>query len=255
MYPLLFEYGRITIFTYGVLVACGFLAGLWVGERQAERFGIERRKFQDVTFVLLLGALAGARLFYVLLEWEQFVSNPLEIVALWRGGLVFYGGFIGAGLAILWYARARGLPVWSLGDAIAPGLALGQAFGRLGCFFAGCCYGAPCDLPWAVRFQHPRGLVPPERWGVPLHPTQLYEALANLVLFGLLWGLAKHRRFPGQVFGAYLAAYPLVRFVLEFFRADPRGAWGPLSTSQILGIPLFVFGIWTLFGRGHTREA
>jgi phosphatidylglycerol---prolipoprotein diacylglyceryl transferase len=250
VHPILFEYGSLAIYTYGVFVALGFIAAFWVGEREADRFGLGRRAFQDLGFLIVIGAIAGSRLFFVLLEWEHFVEKPLEIFALWKGGLVFYGGFVGAGLAGLWYARSRSLPLWTAADCVAPALALGQAFGRVGCFFAGCCYGAASHLPWAVSFDNPRSIVPLERLGIGLHPTQLYEAAANLALFLLLYFyLGRHRRFEGQLFGVYLVAYPALRFLIEFFRGDPRGGLGPLSTSQVLGIPLFFFGLWILLSR------
>lgn len=254
MYPILFEYGPFKLYTYGLFVALGFVAALWVGGREAHRRGLETKQFQDLGFAILLSAILGARLFFVLLEWRYFVDNPTHVLALWKGGLVFYGGFIGAGLAALWYVRRHRMPLWDTADAIAPALILGQALGRLGCFFAGCCYGAECHLPWAVTFTNPRSLA---RLGVPLHPTQLYESVAAFALFAVLyWAIARHRRFPGQVFGTYLVAYPALRFTVELFRADPRGALGPLSTSQALGIPLFLFGLWILWSqsRGIARR-
>jgi len=244
MHPILFELGPLKLYTYGLLVALGFAAGLWVGTREARRYGVDPKKFQDLAFAILLSAVAGARLFFVVLEWEQFAPKPLEVFALWKGGLVYYGGLLGAGLAAVWYVRAKKMPAWDVADAVAPGLSLGQAIGRLGCFMAGCCYGAECDLPWSVVFTDPRGLA---RLGVPLHPVQLYEALANFALFGLLyWVVAPRRRAPGRVFGWYLTLYPAVRFGIEFFRDDPRGALGLLSTSQALSIPLFLAGLWLL---------
>lgn len=244
MYPILFQYGRLTVYAYGLLIAAGFLAALWLVGREARRRGLDPRQLQDLGFLVIIGALAGSRLFYVLLEWEHFLRNPLEILALWKGGLVFYGGFVGAALAALWYVKAKRLPLWTTGDVVAPAVALGQTFGRIGCFFAGCCYGAPCGLPWAVTFSDPRGLAPLD---VALHPTQLYSAAANFAIFaGLHWVARPRQRFEGQIFGLYLVLEPAARFVVELFRDDPRGALGPLSTSQALGIPLFLIGLWIL---------
>jgi phosphatidylglycerol:prolipoprotein diacylglycerol transferase len=246
MHPILFEYGRIHLYTFGVFVALGFMAALWIGGREAKRYGIDTQVFHDLGFTILLSAILGARLFFVLIEWEHFAAHPLQVFAIWEGGLVYYGGFVGAGLAALWYVRRKDMPVWDTADAVAPALALGQALGRLGCFFAGCCYGAACDLPWAITFSDPRraGDAP---LGVPLHPTQLYESAGDFAIFALLYlFLGPKRRFRGQLFGVYLVAYPALRFIVECFRADPRGALGALSTSQVLGIPLFLFGIWIL---------
>ncbi len=246
MFPILFQHGRLTIYTYGLLVALGFLAAIWVAGSEARRRELESRKVQDLGFVILIAALLGARLFYVLIEWEYFAEHPMQVFEIWKGGLVFYGGFVCAALASLVYIHTRNLPLWDTADCVAPGLALGQALGRVGCFFAGCCYGAECDLPWAVTFTDPRGLAP---LGVPLHPTQLYSALGNLVVFAVLYATARTRRRAGWVFGLYLVIYPAFRFAIEFLREDPRGALGPLSTSQVLGIPLFLFGLWILYTR------
>ncbi|RMG86047.1 MAG: prolipoprotein diacylglyceryl transferase [Candidatus Dadabacteria bacterium] len=251
MHPILFQFGKLTVYTYGLFVALGFFAAIWVAGREAERLGLEPRKVQDLGLVVLIAALVGARLFYVLVEWEYFVEHPWQVFEIWKGGLVFYGGFVVAALASLAYVRHAGLPVWPTGDAVAPGLALGQALGRIGCFFAGCCYGAECDLPWAVTFTDPRGLAP---LNLPLHPTQLYSALGNLGIFLVLYlGFRKRWGGTGRVFGLYLVLYPAFRFVVEFFRNDPRGALGPLSTSQALGIPLFLFGLWLLWARRGER--
>jgi phosphatidylglycerol:prolipoprotein diacylglycerol transferase len=247
MYPILFQHGRITIYTYGLFVALGFLAALWLMGREARRRGLEPRHFQDLGFLVLIAALLGSRLFYVLVEWEYFVKHPWQVFEIWKGGLVFYGGFVCAALVMVWHVRARGVPLWVAADVVAPALALGQALGRLGCFFAGCCYGVECELPWAVTFTDERGLA---QLGTPLHPTQLYSMLTNAAIFGILYFVVRPRqRFEGQLFGWYLILYPAARFAIEWFRADPRGALGPLSTSQALGIPLLLSGLWVLFGR------
>ncbi len=247
MHPVLFQYGRVTIYTYGVFVALGFLAALWLAGREARSRGLDPKAIQDLGLVILVAALVGARLFFVLVEWEYFIQNPLKVFQIWKGGLVFYGGFVAAALAAAWYVRAHRLPVWTTGDVIAPALALGQAIGRIGCFFAGCCYGAACSLPWAVTFTDPRGLAP---LGVPLHPAQLYSALGNLAIFGVLYFVARPRlKGDGRLFGLYLVLYPVFRFAVEFLRDDPRGGLGPLSTSQVLGIPLLAFGLWILLAR------
>lgn len=252
MHPVLFEYGRITLYTYGLFVALAFITGLWLAGREAERRGLDPRMVQDLGFVVLIAAIVGARLFFVLIEWRHFVDHPLQIFEIWKGGLVFYGGFTAAILAGGLYVRAKGLPTWEVGDLAVPSLALGQALGRLGCFSAGCCFGAACDLPWAVTFSDPRSLAP---LGVALHPAQLYAAVANLAIFAVLyWGVRLRQRSSGQVLGAYLVLYPITRFLLEFLRDDPRGALGALSTSQAMSLPLLAVGLWILFTRRPGRE-
>jgi phosphatidylglycerol:prolipoprotein diacylglycerol transferase len=253
MHPVLFEYGRITLYTYGLFIAFAFLVGMWLAGREAERRGQDPRMVQDLGFLVLISAIVGARLFFVLVEWRHFVDNPLKIFEIWKGGLVFYGGFTAAALAAVLYVRAKGLPTWEIGDIAAPSLALGQALGRVGCFFAGCCFGARCDLPWAVTFSDPRSLAPLE---VPLHPAQLYAAAANLTIFAVLYWVARPRqKNTGQLLGLYLVLYPVTRFLLEFLRDDPRGTLGALSTSQAMGIPLAAVGLWILFTRRPGREA
>ena len=253
MHPVLFEYGRITLYTYGLFVALAFLAGMWLAGREAERRGLDPRMIQDLGFLVLIAAIVGARMFFVLVEWRHFAANPLQIIEIWKGGLVFYGGFTAAALAGVLYVRAKGLPTWEVGDAVAPALALGQALGRVGCLFAGCCYGAQCDLPWAVTFSDPRSLAP---LGMPLHPAQLYAAAANFTIFAVLYWVARPRqRSSGQLLGLYLVLYPITRFLLEFLRDDPRGTLGTLSTSQAMGIPLLAVGLWILYTRRPGREA
>ncbi len=248
MHPVLFHCGPIVIYTYGLFVALGFAVALWLMGREAHRQGFDGRQIQDLGFLIVAAALVGSRLFYVLVEWEYFAENPLQVFAIWKGGLVFYGGLVCAAIAAAWFARAKRMPLLGTLDIAAPALALGQSLGRLGCFFAGCCYGAECHLPWAVTFTDARGLAP---LGVPLHPTQLYASLSNLAIFAVLFfALRPRQRFEGQLFGSYLVLYPAARFLIEFFRDDPRGSLGPLSTSQALGVPLFFFGLWILVRRG-----
>ncbi|GAB4272798.1 MAG: prolipoprotein diacylglyceryl transferase [Deferrisomatales bacterium] len=247
MHPVLFQLGRLTVYTYGLFVALGFLAALWLIGREARRRGMDPAALQDLGLLAVVSALVGARLFYVALEWRHFVEHPLQIVEIWKGGLVFYGGFLAATAAAAAFVRRRGLPFWTTADVAAPAVALGQALGRVGCFFAGCCYGAACELPWAVTFTDPRGLAP---LGQPLHPTQLYSAVANLAVFAVLYvGVRPRQRFEGQLAGLYLVLYPAARFAVELFRDDPRGALGPLSTSQALGLPLILLGAWILWTR------
>ena len=253
MHPVLFEFGRFTLYTYGLFIALAFVVAMWLAGREAERRGLDPRMIQDLGFLVLIAAIVGARLFFVLIEWRHFSENPSQIIQIWKGGLVFYGGFTAAALAGVLYVRTKGLPTWEIGDVVAPALALGQALGRVGCLFAGCCYGAQCDLPWAVTFSDPRSLAP---LGIPLHPAQLYAAAANFATFAVLYWVARPRqRSAGQLLGLYLVLYPITRFLLEFLRDDPRGALGVLSTSQALGIPLLAVGLWVLYTRRPGREA
>ncbi|MCD6338293.1 MAG: prolipoprotein diacylglyceryl transferase [Verrucomicrobia bacterium] len=217
MDPVAFRIGATAIYWYGVMVALGFLAGLWTASRRAPLAGISGEAVADLGFWLVISALLGARLFYVVEYWqEDFADKPLwQTLNLRAGGLVFYGGLIGGALAVLAYTRLKRLPLWKLADVLAPSVSLGHAFGRIGCFLNGCCYGKACSLPWAVHF-------PPEHitHGAGVHPTELYEAGANLILYAVLARWFRRRGFDGQVFALYLIGYGGARFVIEFFRGD-----------------------------------
>jgi len=250
MYPRLFSIppftlfghvvGPITLHTYGVLLAIAFLAGLWVASRQARKAGLDPARITDMAVYVLIGGLIGAKLMLVVVEHDFYFHNPRELLSILQSGGVFYGGLLGALPVAWWYARRHALSGWRTADVLAPGVALGQATGRLGCFAAGCCYGKVCDRPWAVTFHDAyatRAVGTPLE--VPLHPTQLYEsAAALLIFFGLLW-LSGRKRFEGQVALVYLVFYAATRFVIEFYRGDAaRGTvfHGLLSTSQFIAI-------------------
>jgi phosphatidylglycerol---prolipoprotein diacylglyceryl transferase len=237
VHPVLFSIGRLTIYSYGFMIAVGMMAGLFLARRQAAREGIDQDKIIDIAFYILVAALIGARLLFVLMNLGEYAAHPLDILKIWQGGLVFYGGLLPAVAIAIWYIKRLGLPLWQMADIFAPSLALGHAFGRIGCFLAGCCYGEACGLPWAVTFTDPRSLAPQ---GIPLHPTQLYSVLGLLLLFAFLLFLRKKKTFQGELFWTYLLCYTVGRFFLEFLRGDDRGSvlGGILSTTQAISIPL-----------------
>jgi phosphatidylglycerol:prolipoprotein diacylglycerol transferase len=250
--PLFGLFGRdhVPLHTYGVLLAIAFIAGLWVANRQARRAGLDPARVTDMAVYVLIGGLLGAKLMLVVVEWPFYVRNPRELLSLLQSGGVFYGGLLGALPVAWWYARRHSLEGWRTADVLVPGVAIGQAIGRLGCFSAGCCYGRPTSVPWGVTFRDPyatRAVGTP--LDIPLHPTQLYEAGAVfLLLLALLW-LAGRRRFPGQVTLVYLFGYAVIRFVIEFYRGDASrgtvlGGW--VSTSQFIAI-LVVLGVAVLY--------
>jgi len=244
MHPILFQIGPITVFAYGIMIALGFCAAFWLAEKEGARRGLEEKNIHDLGSLILVSALVGSRAFYVALEWRQFADEPLRAFAIWEGGLVFYGGLLLAVPLVLLYVKRNKVPIWAAIDTAAPCVSLGQFFGRIGCFLAGCCYGAETTAPWGVVFSNEVGLAPR---GIPIHPTQLYSAAGNLFLFAFLYFWVRPRqRFDGQIFGLYLVLYPAMRFIIEFFRGDPRGAIGFLSTSQVLGLPLLFLGLWIL---------
>jgi phosphatidylglycerol---prolipoprotein diacylglyceryl transferase len=226
--------------TYGVLLAVGFLAGLYVAAWQARRSGLDSGRIIDMGVYVLLAGLVGAKLMLLAVDWRHYVRNPGDLFAIFRSGGVFYGGLLGGLLVALWYARKHALPGWRTADVLAPGVAIGQSIGRLGCLAAGCCYGKTAHVPWAVTFTDvyaARTLGTP--LDTPLHPSQIYESLACLLVFVVLVWLAPRKKFHGQVLLAYVTLYSAARFGLEFFRGDSsRGFIGPFSTSQAVAIVL-----------------
>jgi len=240
--PIAFHVGNFAIYWYGILAASGFGVGLWTASRRASKLSsLPRDAIADLGPWLIVGGLVGARLWFVVSYWrEDFAGRPLwEIFNVRGGGLVFYGGLVGAVLAGGFFARRRHLPLWDLGDVLAPGIALGHAFGRLGCFMNGCCFGGPTTLPWGVaRPDAPAGQI------VLVHPTQLYEAL---MLLGLSAALAWHyrrRQFSGHTFAVYLIAYAVVRFVVEFLRGDYGDfRFAGLKPGQTFSVVILAAGV------------
>lgn len=254
MYPDLFRlpafelFGRsvgpLTLHTYGVLLAVAFLAGLWVAGRQARKAGLESERITDLAVYVLIAGLIGAKLLLLVVEWSYYSENPKLLFSILQSGGVFYGGLLAALPVAWWYVRRHDLPGWRTADVLAPGVALGQAIGRLGCFAAGCCFGRPAEVPWSVTFtsvQAARTVGTP--LDTPLHPTQIYESLAALgIFFTLLW-IAGRKRFHGQVVLGYVTLYAAVRFAIEFYRGDSsRGVvlGGLLSTSQFIALLMVV---------------
>ncbi|ACV68404.1 prolipoprotein diacylglyceryl transferase [Desulfohalobium retbaense] len=241
MHPILVDIGPFTVYTYGFFVAAAFLVGMAVSMREAKRLGLPHKIVPDLGFYLILSAVVGARLLYVLLAPKYFLAHPLEIVQFWKGGLVFLGGALAAAGTTIWFLRRREQPIWSWADAIAPGLTLGQAVGRLGCLAAGCCFGKECTLPWAITFTDPKSLAPLHQ---ALHPTQIYHVLAGVAVYFLLLGTKRWQPKPGMRFAIYIMGYAVLRFVIELFRGDFRGHLGPLSTTQWIAAALVILGIW-----------
>jgi phosphatidylglycerol:prolipoprotein diacylglycerol transferase len=265
MHPILFEIpkieigswviGPIPIRLYGLMIGIGFLLGIWLASRRAKKEGIDPDRILDMGVYLLLAAVIGSRILYVLTNLNEFARNPLDAFAIWKGGLVFYGGLLAAIPVGMWYVRKHQLPFWKTGDIFAPYIALGHAFGRLGCFFAGCCYGAPCSGSFCLVFTDPHSLAPQ---GVPLYPTQLMESGGEFFNFLVLLVLYRYRKFDGQIFWLYPLLYSVLRFTVEFFRGDTaRGLYfgGAVSTSQIIAVGMFIVSLAMLWRLSRTRNA
>ena len=241
MYPRLFELGPVTVYTYGVLLAAAYLLGLKLAMVRAKARGLDANRVLDLGIYIIISALIGAKLLLFATDAEMFVQNPRELLTLARSGGVFYGGLILAVVVALVYIRRIGLPLWTTTDVFAPGIALGHVVGRFGCLFAGCCFGKPTTLPWGITFHDTFAATNVGTpLGVPLHPTQLYEAGAELIiLIVLLWTERKGRPYPGRTFWLYMLLYSVSRFIIEFYRGDDRGnPIGTLSTSQLISVLL-----------------
>jgi phosphatidylglycerol:prolipoprotein diacylglycerol transferase len=250
MHPVLFDLGGFTIYAYGVLLAAAYLLGLQFALVRARRRGLDAQRVMDLGIWIIISALVGAKLLLLVVDFRQFTQNPRDMLGLARSGGVFYGGLIAAVIVALLYLRRHKLPLWTTTDVFAPGIALGHVVGRLGCLMAGCCFGRPTSVPWAVTFRDPAALANVGTpLGVPLHPTQLYEAGAEaLILIFLLTFERRGRPFPGRTFWTYLLLYGVSRFFIEFYRGDSRGrVFDMLSTSQFVSVILVPLAIVMLF--------
>lgn len=238
MHPILFEIGSWPVYSYGVLLALAYLAGLQLAVIRARRWGLNATKVMDFGIYLIIAALVGAKLMLVAVDFDYFRTQPRELLSLVRAGGVFYGGLLGALAVGLWLVRRYGLPVWTTADLFAPGIALGHVVGRLGCLLAGCCYGQPTDAAWGITFTHPVAAANVGTpLGLPLHPTQIYDAGAELIILVVLLVLERRGRgFAGRTFWLYMLLYAISRYIVEIYRGDPRGmVWG-MSTSQFVSI-------------------
>jgi phosphatidylglycerol:prolipoprotein diacylglycerol transferase len=275
---------ELPLHSYGLMLALAFVVGIWLAQREAARQGQSPQAIADVSFWILVSALVGSRVFFILVNWgDYFGANALvdtpfgripRLLAVWEGGLVFYGGFIAAAITSVWYLRAKRIPWRPYADTLLPSVAFGQFLGRIGCFGAGCCWGRTCDphLPWAAHF-------PPESLAfqsfahranpaqyldagrlhtVGLHPVQLYESLGELALFAVLVLVVRPRkRFHGQVMATWLVLYAILRTVTETFRGDvERGVYLGLGAGQWVSLLILAAGVlvWVTSAR-RTRRA
>lgn len=250
MYPTLFEYGPIKVHTYGILVMLGFLAAIAWGLRTAARRNIPSDTVLDLALWTFLPGLLGARLLFVAMNWHEY-QGPLDIIRVWEGGLSFHGGLLGGILGGVFFCRVRGLSAWELADLVAPSLALAYAIGRIGCLLYGCCYGSACDLPWAMQFHD---LERPGQMTPPSHPAQIYSSLSGFAMFGLLAWLDQRRRYPGQVFLAFMMLYSVYRFMIEYVRAGATAHYFVLglTEAQVASVVLLVLSVITAAWRSRS---
>ena len=250
MHPELFHLGPIHLRSFGTLMAIAFLAGTWLGMREAKRLGLDEDKLVNVILITLVASVVGARALYVLEHLAEFRRSWSSVLALWEGGLTLYGGIVAGTFAGLTAAKRMGLPQWHVADALTPSLAIGTMFGRVGCYLNGCCYGRPTTLPWGVKFP-PGSFAALDVGDTPVHPSQLYNAAASLVLFTVLWLVRKRLRTPGVLFWSFVVAFALVRIPLDMTRsyeADAVLVRGivQVTESQATSLILALFGTFMI---------
>lgn len=275
MYPDLFTLnlpviGELTITSFGVSMALAFLAGWWIIRHEVRRHEHDEELAADILIACLIGGLVGARIFYVLLNWDRFEADPFGTLFA-RGGLVWYGGFFGGMAGILYVVRTRKQRLGTVLDYCAPALPVSYAIGRLGCFLVGDDYGRPTDSWYGVAF--PEGLPPttagnlrasfgeridpavPDHEVLAVHPTQLYEIGLSAIVFALIWRWRDRPRRAGWLFGGWMLLYGIQRFLIEFVRAKDDRWFGPLTVAQLLSLLLVAIGIWVLRSRAAGPSA
>ncbi len=257
MFPTILKIGGIQIYSYGLMLFLSFLAGIYVVERKARKFGVDSKAITDLALWILLAVVVGSRLFYVAFHWSEFSGDLVSIFAFWRGGLaglMFYGGFIGALIAGLIFVRVRKLPAIKLLDAAAPAIVLGEGITRIGCFLNGCCFGKPTGSFLGIVFpaHSPAGATCA---GQAIHPTQLYSSLAGFIMFGIAMLLGRRKLKDGVLFAIILILYSLFRFGIDFVRYYENAAnyWG----NQVVALALTLVGVVLLvvFQRRNSGNA
>ena len=237
----LFSIGPLTVHSYGLMIALGILVCVFMGMYRARKYGYKDEAVLDIAIFGILSGFVGAKLLYVLVEFDSFLENPMDVLG--SEGFVVYGGIIVGALVGILYCRIKKLPCWEYFDLLAPSIAVAQGFGRIGCFLAGCCYGRPTDAFWGVTF--PEGSFAPA--GVPLIPTQLISSAGDFIITGILLVYSKHNKKAGNVGILYMLLYGIGRFLVECLRSDDRGIVGLLSTSQFISIGIILLAIILFF--------
>jgi phosphatidylglycerol:prolipoprotein diacylglycerol transferase len=244
MYPVLFKIGPFSVHAYGFAIATAFLVGILISLHYAKKEGIKADQILDLAVYVIIAAIVGSRFLYVIGQWHEYQDNLLEIFMVQRGGLVFLGGLFLVLLVVVWHAKRKGIPVLKLLDVVSPGTLVGYAITRIGCFFNGCCFGQPTELPCGMVFP-PGSLAHAYFPGQHIHPTQLYASASMLLAFIILLLIYRRKRFDGHVFYWGLILYSVYRFLVEFIRFSPIH-WLGLTPSQWMVIPLAGWAIYAL---------
>lgn len=241
MHPILVQFDSFEIRWYGIMVALAFLAGTWIGIKEAKRKGYDSELIYDLLFYVMIAGIFGARLYYVVASNPSyFIEHPSQILAVWQGGLALHGGLLGGLLAGIVFCKKRGLGFWSFSDLLTPSIILGQAVGRGACTLNGCSFGKPARLPWAITFTDPNAQAP---HNIPLHPTQFYEMGTDFLIFLVLWKLRTRMRFEGQLFLLWAMTYAVARFLIEFFRGDSLLIAHWIPAPQVFSVALLIVAI------------
>jgi len=248
MHPILIEFAGLKITAYGLIVGTAFLSSIYLASEFAKIQGIKSDVIFDLGFIVIIWGIIGARILYVLIWYKEYIKNPVDILKVWEGGLVFYGGFIAAFLGGTWWIIKKKINFFFLADIIAPFIAFGHSIARIGCFYAGCCYGRESDCDGIFC-----GVVfPALKDNIPRYPTQLYESFANFLNFLILiMFFKKFKSKNGDVIFLYFLNYGIIRIIIEFFRGDPeRGKILLFSTSTFISFFMILIGLsWFLYFR------
>lgn len=254
--PVLFHVGHFALRWFSILVVLAVAAAWLLGMREARRKRLDVERLQGILIWILVGGIAGARLFHVVDRWELYAAEPLRALAVWEGGIAIWGAVLGGLVAGAVYVIRHGLDLPQVLDAAAPAILLGQGLGRLACIPNGDAYGAPADLPWSFIYTNPASMVPADLLGVPLHPYPVYELLFDLALLGMLWLVRTRRPFtttPGLLFVTYLAAYSAGRFLLTYTRAEKIWFWG-LQEAQVISLAALLVALAVMIGMWLRRQ-
>jgi phosphatidylglycerol---prolipoprotein diacylglyceryl transferase len=252
LHPIFLDFGSVEIRWYGIMIGLAFMAGTWLGVREARRRGYDPELIYDLLFYVMIIGLVSARLYYVsTFNPSYFIQNPLSILAVWRGGLSIQGGLIGGIAAGVYFCWKRRLPFWDFADVMTPSVILGQAVGRGACALNGCSFGKPTDLPWAITFTDPDTAAP---LNISLHPTQFYEMGADFLIFLLVWNLRTRTTFQGQLFLIWAMAYAAARSVIEVFRGDSLIIGAGIPAAHVFGVAVMALAAFFYFRHRGRRS-
>ncbi|MDP2930960.1 MAG: prolipoprotein diacylglyceryl transferase [Chloroflexota bacterium] len=237
--PTLLRIGHFMLNWYGIIVILAIIAAVVISIREGKRKGISTEEIYSLVPWVLIGGIIGARLFHVVDKWDYYVGNPLQIFALWQGGLAIWGALVGGGIAVLVYARTKHIGLGHLADTLVPGLLVAQIIGRFACIIDGDAVGGATTLPWGFTYINPGAMVPAGLLGVPVHPYPVYDQLWNLVGLAIALKLRHHLKTDGLLFLSYLSIYAVGRFVFTFVRQEKIWFWG-LQEAQVVAVGIIV---------------